>query len=108
MALKRFITTVVLAVLIMSLVYNCVSLSKIDDYSDKIQRLDSIQVSLERILIESKRERDSLIRATDSISGARRVIIEKIKPVVVPVVYDGLSNKQLEHEMVKAFIERKK
>jgi hypothetical protein len=99
------ILTIVLAILLHSLYISHVESV---EYDKKIQKIDSIKTSLERILLLSEQKRDSLNERIDSIAKTKRIIIEKIKPVIVPVKYDGLSNKQLEREMIKAYHERKK
>lgn len=106
--MKNYIPLLILIVLIVILVENMYhSRQLVKEHDNKIQKIDSIKASLERILLLSEQERDSLNNSIDSISKTKKVIIEKIKPIIVPIKYDGLSNKQLELEMIKAYNKRK-
>lgn len=73
------------------------------------QRLDSAKKAIDDFLWRSRLERDSLNCVIDSIARSRKVVIEKIKaiPVIIPNNYDGLTNKQLEKEMLDVYIRSK-
>lgn len=92
----------------------CVSLfntsTHLDTHDKTIERLDSAEKKLTDLLWRARLERDSLTGVIDSVALSRKVIIEKIKaiPVIVPTNYDGLSNKQLEKEMIETYKRSKK
>lgn len=82
-------------------------INKVDFEEDRAEyRLDSAQQSIEALMLKNKIYKDSIGTIVDSLVTARTVVIEKIKPVVVPVKYDGLESKQLEIEMLKAYKRR--
>lgn len=83
--------------------------NQIDDSQRTIEKLDSAKQKLDSLLWRAGLERDSLNCVIDSIALSRKVVIEKIKaiPVIIPNTYDGLSNKQLEKEMIKEYMKSK-
>lgn len=97
---------VVLAMVLVT-VFFLFFIKQIEFNSDQADyRLDSAQQSIESLMLKNKIYRDSIGTIVDSLVTARTVVIEKIKPVIVPVKYDGLENKQLEIEMVKVYMRR--
>jgi hypothetical protein len=100
---KNFIILVLAAWVIYTTVQMMYHKDNNKEFKQKIDSLKLQNDSLSRSLEASLSQRDSLYSRIDSISSARRVIVERLNVVYLPSKFDNLTNEQLQQAMLDTF-----